>query len=70
VEEIGKTITPALKRSMLTAHVNELRDAYHQARQRVKETNGSAPADASLVNTLKRSIAEKTGRELSYSPAE
>jgi hypothetical protein len=34
--------------------------------QRVKETNGSAPVDSSLVNTLKRSIAEKTGRDLTY----
>jgi hypothetical protein len=68
VEDVGKTITPALKKTMLTAHVNELRDAYHAARQRVKETNGSPPADASLVNTLKRSIAEKTGsaRDLTY----
>jgi hypothetical protein len=65
VDEVAKQITPALKRSMLTAHVNELRDAYHQARQRVKEVNGSA-ADSSPVNTLIRSIAEKTGREFSH----
>jgi hypothetical protein len=64
VEEIGMTITLALKKSMLTAHVNELRDAYHQARQRVNETNGDSPLSA----TLNKAIAEKTGtnRELTY----
>jgi hypothetical protein len=61
VEEIGKTITPALKRSILTAHVNELRDAYHQARQRVKESNGDSP----LATTLKKSIEAKN-HELTY----
>jgi hypothetical protein len=64
VDEIGKSISPGLKKSMLTAHVNELRDAYHQARQRVKESNGDSP----LATTLKKAIAEKTGtnRELTY----
>jgi hypothetical protein len=57
VEEVAKTITPALKKSMLTHHVNELRDAYHQARQRVKDANGDSP----LAATLRKAIAEKTG---------
>jgi hypothetical protein len=67
VENVAKAITPALKRSMLTAHVGELRDAYHQARQRVKDANGSA-GDSPLAATLKKAIAEKTGtnRELGY----
>jgi hypothetical protein len=47
---------------MLTAHVNELRDAYLAARQRLKNGNGGTSAgngtpEASLVNQLKASIA-------------
>jgi hypothetical protein len=58
VERIGKSITPAIKRSMLTTHVNELRDAYQEARQRVKNGNG----DASLVTQLRASIAAVQAR--------
>jgi hypothetical protein len=48
--------------SVLTEHVNQLREAYHAACQRVKGAdesvvNGSSP----LAATLKKAIAQKTG---------
>jgi hypothetical protein len=64
VEEIAKTITPALKKSMLAEHVAQLRDAYHQARLRLRgngsgNNGGSGTADAGLVNQLRASIEAK-----------
>jgi hypothetical protein len=56
VEEIAKTITPALKRSMLADHVNQLWDAYQAACQRLK-ANGNGTKSA-LASTLRKSIAE------------
>jgi hypothetical protein len=60
VEEIAKTITPALKRSMPAEHVNQLRDAYHAACQRLK-ANGN---ESALACTLRKSIAEVTHGDL------
>lgn len=44
VKTVGKEITPAVKKTMLPAHVSALRDAYLEAEQRVKngslQTNG------------------------------
>jgi hypothetical protein len=67
VEEVGKSITPTLKRSMLTAHVNELRDCYLAARQRVKNGNGDTTAgngtpDSGLVSQLRASIAAEEAK--------
>jgi hypothetical protein len=55
VEEISKTITLTLKRSMLTAHVNELRDAYLVARQRLKN-GGGGNGETPLAGQLRASI--------------
>jgi hypothetical protein len=67
VEEIAKTVTPALKKTMLADHVNQLREAYHAAYQRVKAANGNngsdrTLSDSPLAQTLRASIADVAGR--------
>jgi hypothetical protein len=60
VEEIAKTITPQLKKSMLAEHVAQLRDAYHQARMRLRGNgNNGGSGETPLASQLKASIAEK-----------
>jgi hypothetical protein len=59
VEEIAKTITPALKKSMLAEHVAQLRDAYHQARVRLR---GNGNGEPSLADQLRRSIDAVKGK--------
>jgi hypothetical protein len=62
VESIGKGITPQLKRSMLPEHVNELRDAYHAARQRLRG-NGNGNGETPLAGQLRASIDAVKAKE-------
>jgi hypothetical protein len=62
VEEIAKTITPKLKKTMLPDHVALLRDAYLTARQRLKANGNGNGSDSSLITTLRQSIAKVQAR--------
>jgi hypothetical protein len=48
----GHPLTPALKKSMLPEHVNQLRDAYHAAYQRLKGNGGKTQLSAVLQEAI------------------